>query len=138
MPWDQTHTLNTTLTLSDPDKWGISLIGSYGSGRPYTPTDAGGVRIGDENSARKPAQYNIDLKAYRRFRSERFIYSLFLKIYNLFDRLNENYVYDDTGGAGYTHTYDRYGEGGIDPGYALRPNYYSKPRTIRLGVELSF
>lgn len=138
LPWDQTHTLNATLTLSDPAKWGISLVGSYGSGRPYTPTDAGGVRIGDENSARKPAQYNLDLKAYRRFRSERFIYSLFLKVYNLFDRLNENYVYDDTGRASYTHTYDRYGEGGIDPGYALRPNYYSKPRSLRFGVEIGW
>lgn len=138
LPWDQTHTLNATLTLSDPDKWNISLVGSYGSGRPYTPTDAGGVRIGDEYSARKPAQYNFDLKANRRFTLERFTYSLFFKIYNLFDRLNENYVYDDTGRSRYTHTYERYGEGGVDPGYALRPNYYSKPRSVRLGIEMSF
>ncbi len=138
LPWNQTHVLNVALILSDPTKWNISLVGSYGSGRPYTPTDAGGVRIGDENSAMKPAQYNIDLKAYHRFRLRRFTYSLFLNIYNLLDRLNENYVYDDTGRAGYTHTYDRYGEGGVDPGYALRPNYYSKPRTFRFGIEIRF
>ena len=136
--WDQRHTVNATVTLSDPGKWGISLIGSYGSGRPYTPTDAGGVRIGDEYSARKPAQYNFDLRAHIDYRIGSYKYSLFVKVYNLFDRLNENYVYNDTGRAGYTHIYDRYGGGLVDPGYSLRPNYYSRPRSVRFGITVSF
>ena len=36
--WDQRHTLNVTAAYS-ADSWGVSAIGQYGSGSPYTPRE---------------------------------------------------------------------------------------------------
>jgi len=35
--WDQTHTLNATVTVGRPNDWNVSMIGRLGSGLPYTP-----------------------------------------------------------------------------------------------------
>ncbi|MCD6081347.1 TonB-dependent receptor [candidate division WOR-3 bacterium] len=134
--WDERHTLNASLTLGKPGSWIVSFTASYGSGKPYTPVDKGGKRIGDEYSARKPSTFNIDMKASWDVKFRGIVVSFVLKVYNLLDRLNEYMVWDDTGRAGYTHLYERYGY--VDPGYTLRPYYYSAPRQVRLGVEVRF
>ena len=36
LDWDQTHTLNGTLTIGEPGSWQVGLIGRLGSGLPYT------------------------------------------------------------------------------------------------------
>ncbi len=38
LDWDQTHTLNATVTFRGSGDYGLSFIGSYGSGLPYTPS----------------------------------------------------------------------------------------------------
>ena len=72
-----------------------------GSGLPYTPEFAY-QRTGFENSERKPAQYNLDLKVSKDLRFGETSVRVFAKIYNLFDQRNENDVYKDTGRAAYT------------------------------------
>jgi hypothetical protein len=59
--WDRRHTLNASLSYATQgrDNWGATLLGKYGSGLPYSPTDDG-IRTGFENDGRKPAYYNID------------------------------------------------------------------------------
>ena len=39
LDWDQRHTFNVTLRLADRNKWGATMIYSYGSGLPWTPVD---------------------------------------------------------------------------------------------------
>ncbi len=142
LDWDQTHTLNFTVTVSQPKAWGISLIGRMGSGLPYTPSrDA--RRIDAENSERKPAQMTFDLYAHKDFYFNNNVYAtVFLKVYNLFDRLNEILVYTDTGRATYalypsTDHGDEYGRHYLKD-WLTRPTYYSPPRSVRLGVSFGF
>ena len=140
--WDQTHTLNFNVTVSKPQVWGISILGRLGSGLPYTPA-RDNLRIDAENSARKPFQLNFDLRAHKDFQiGSKTVATLYIKVYNLFDRLNEIYVYDDTGRATYA-LYPRTDYGGefgrhYLSDYLNRPQYYSSPRLIYFGASIGF
>lgn len=140
LSWDQTHTLNISVILSKPESWGLSLVGQYGSGLPYTPSFAA-TRTSFENSERKPARYNLDLRAHKEFKTGKIRYSLFLNIYNLFDRRNEDLVYTDTGRSTYTliptYTPQDQGYNTLDE-YLRRPDYYSSPRLVKIGMAVSF
>ena len=143
LDWDQRHTLNATVSLTEPNKWGVSLLARMGSGLPYTP-EFQGARLDVINSGRKPPRYNFDLHAYRDFHLNKLRLSLFLKVYNLFDQLNENYVYNDTGRATYSliPTYvpdhgDEYGRHHLKD-YLNRPHWYSQPRQVFVGLSLGF
>lgn len=151
LSWDQAHTLNINLTVSVPRNWAVGVLGRIESGLPYTPSPERlrGIGMGQEtpetNSDRKPAQYIVDLTARKDFVWKKFTYSLFLKIYNLFDRTNERYVYNDTGRAGYSITAQRLPDNSLEnPGiypvedYYSRPFYYREPREIRFGFTLDF
>jgi len=140
LAWDQTHTLNGTVTISDPQKWGISLIGQYGSGLPYTPTYQG-QRTSFENSERKPMTLNVDLRAHYDFEIKGLRTSLFLLIYNLLDRKNELLVYTDTGRATYTLVPQYTGDTRFPntlKDYLTRPDYFSAPREVKTGVVIYF
>ncbi len=131
--WDERHRINATLSWTRPKAYGISLIASYGSGLPYTPTDTTGAFRGEENSGRRPSHFNVDLYAYREWSFQNRILRIFLKVYNLFDTMNERYVYTDTGRA----TFTMMTRPSADPGYYKRPYYFSPPRTITVGLSLS-
>ena len=80
----------------------------------------------------------------------KFNYVFYAKIYNLLDRRNERYVFNDTGRAGYTYVFqstqetkgfkDHYGETGVHTWseYQNRPQYYTSPRSINIGFSLDF
>ncbi len=139
LDWDQTHTLNASLTIGYPQYWGISFIGRYGSGFPYTPIYQG-LRISKENSERKPAQYNLDLRAYRNFKLAGGDFQVFLKVYNLLDRMNEENVYLETGRAGYTIIENPGTVRGINTleEYLIRPDFYCAPRQVIIGFSVAF
>jgi len=140
LDWDQTHTLNFVVTLGRPNSWNLSLIGRFGSGLPYTP-EVQHLRTSFENSERKPAQYTFDLYAYKEFQWRNLKYSIFLKVYNLFDRKNENQVYLDTGRAGYTlvsrYAGDVQGVNTLED-FLNRPDFYSEPRRVVAGITVGF
>ncbi len=139
LDWDQTHTLNGTVTFGYSERWGISLIGRYGSGFPYTLSYEG-IRIARENSERKPPRYNVDLRAYWNFRLSDLNLSLFMKVYNLFDKMNEINVYTSTGRAGYTLIPSPGRVRGVNTleEYLIRPNFYTPPRRVILGLSVDF
>ena len=140
LDWDQTNTLNATVTLSKPNNWSISLIGNYGSGFPYTPAFRG-LRTAIENSERKPDRYNVDLRMHKRLRLWKLNTLLFLNIYNIFDRKNEEIVYSDTGRSDYTliprYTGEVRGANTLEE-YLIRPDYFSAPRQVKFGFGVSF
>ena len=144
--WDQRHTVNFSLNISKPSDWGISFVGQYGSGLPYTPTSTGiqgfqNLQTVFQNSGRKPANYNLDLRMHKNINYDNFRFILFCNIYNVLDRKNERYVYSDTGSADYSlmqlRTTDSPGPNSVNE-YFMRPYYYSAPRSIRAGVAFSF
>ena len=140
LTWDQTHTLRLNGSIGKPNNWLVSMIGRIESGYPYTPQAANEiVRIAEENSARKIPIIKFDLNAKKTFKlsmgETNYYLSLYTKIYNLFDRLNEKYVWDATGRA--TYGLGLYG-GEFDPDWQRRPHWFYKPREIYVGVELGF
>jgi len=143
--WDQTHTLNATLSLTSPGNWGVSLIGRFGTGQPYTPTNPGMALTAQyRNSARKPSQKQVDFKAYKDIKFGNLTTSLFLKIFNLFDSANHLIVYSSTGRA--DRTYRTPGQAFVEQenrNFTLeerdrRPNWYSEPRRILIGLSFEF
>ena len=139
--WDQTHSLNFTVTGGIPGNFIASCIGRLGSGLPYTPAIQN-QRTGLENSDRKPAQFNIDLYITKYFDLFGTQASAFLKVYNLFDTANEVDVFSDTGRAGYSLEVTRNqepprGVNTIEEFYT-RPDFYSAPRQIVLGASFAF
>ncbi|MBN1424348.1 TonB-dependent receptor [Candidatus Fermentibacteria bacterium] len=146
--WDRTHTLNANVALG-AETWRASLLGRFSTGEPYTPTFARGQVAGagqyvglTDNSARKPNTYSFDLKVYKRFSYAGLRYNLFLNVFNLFDRRNEQDVYSTTGRATYDLDAQRASENPSRPNtveeYVTRPEYYSEPRRVQAGLTVSF
>ncbi|NOZ74748.1 MAG: TonB-dependent receptor [FCB group bacterium] len=132
--WDQPHAFRFVLNMG-PGSWRISTIGRLESGYPYTPADANAlIRVAEENSGRKPVQANVDVTAYKIFHISKGSAKAFVKVYNLFDRRNENYVHDSSGRAGYT--LGRFGDESTAE-YTNRPNWYSTPRVVYVGLEFN-
>ena len=78
-----------TLTAGDPGNVIGSIIGRLGSGLPYTPS-LQNQRTGLENSDNRPTYYNVDLYVTKYFKMGSLGFSLFLKVYNLFDTASRN------------------------------------------------
>jgi len=151
LDWDQRHTINLTMTLSQPKDWSVSFIGSWGSGLPFSPTSVEETQLPEsefKNSARKPISWDINVRAHKMLNVFGMQYKIFLRIYNLFDHLNERYVNSTTGRAttiarrpidleilkrrlvtGGQFTLDEYDR---------NPNWFSEPRKIQLGLSLVF
>jgi len=142
LDWDQRHTFNGTMTYHPTKQSGLSFVFSYGSGFPYT-TQFAGDRTAFENNALKPPTYNVDLRAYYNFVfAKKFMISAHINVYNLFDFRNELTVYNDTGRSTYslvptyTPQYSSPYYNSLDQ-YLVRPDYYSAPRQIKLGISVS-
>ncbi len=150
LDWDQTHNLSASITMTPTEDLTIGLIGRLSSGYPYTPRIFTSNYDSRPNSDLKPNSKYVDLRASYRLKLGDLEYNLFLKVYNLFDNLNERYVFDDTGRATYTFATreidepesfkKHYGEPGVHTydEYNIRPQYYSPPRQVRLGVSVEF
>ena len=116
------------------------MIGRIESGYPYTPKDANAlIRIAEENSGRKPSQIYLDLTAFKNISlgvgRAQLSTTVFVKVYNLLDRRNENFVWDTSGSARYS--LGRYGDISTSE-WINRPNYFSVPRRVHVGLSLSF
>ena len=151
LDWDQRHTLNMVLSLTKPGNWGMSCIATVGSGLPYSPSSVEQLALPDrefKNSARKPMQFNVDLKANKQFTMGALTYSLFLRVYNLLDRLNENTVYAITGRATQNARlpYDqlvqmqmlRQGGQFTMSEWDNEPSWFSEPRRVQAGLAVRF
>ncbi len=143
LDWDQTHTVNVNVSLSQPRKWGISLLTKYGSGLPYTPTYQGST-LDEANSDRKPDYFNVDINMHKDVEFMGIHWTVFAKIYNALNIQNERSVFSDTGRATYslipTYTPDNSHIQGRHSlaDWLTRPTYFSSPRQFRIGFSTSF
>ncbi|MEZ4700243.1 MAG: TonB-dependent receptor [Rhodothermales bacterium] len=149
LDFDQRHILSSTVSLTKPGNWGASFIGQFSTGYPYTPLLLDQKIDQLPNSGRKPSQLSLDAHLYKEFALGRSNLRVFAKVFNVLDRLNERFVFDDTGRATYSLNGQRgvheawiplYGQPGIHTldEYNTRPHFYSPPREIRVGATLSF
>ncbi len=152
LSWDQTHSLNASVSLKPRQDWYFSLIGQLGTGLPYTPATldpnieipGGWWSMAD----RKPLRWNVDFKAFKSFKIMGSNLAVYLNIYNLFNQLNQLYVDPITGRAGpeaYLPEISRKRYARLEQIGAFsreeadyNPTQYSRPRLIQLGVSLGF
>jgi len=147
MNWDQRHTLNLYVGYNAP-KYGTTLMWYLNSGQPYTwspipQSPLSAINLFPNNQYR-PAKNSLDLNVYYNIAK---VYGmnirLTLLVYNLLDRLNENWVNSQTGRAytavvqetdllGHRSTFSTY-----DDVYK-NPSMYSAPRFFKVGLGITF
>ncbi len=150
LTFDQRHVISSTVTLSRSRSLGLSFNGQFSTGYPYSPF------ILDQNvdlptrSGRKPSKLSLDVHLFKEFRvMDNVPIRAFVKVFNLLDRLNENFVFNDTGRATYSLSDQRNLHATWKPNYDLpgvhtlaeydtRPHWYSSPRQVRVGLTVSF
>ena len=131
MAWDQPHTLNLKFDYRHPRGYGVNVLGNIGSGLPYTPTDARGRNIDDENSGRMPYTAMFDAKAFYDLQIKNMAnVRIYMDVTNLFDRKNVVNVFNSTGKP------DESLNPNNSPMWIYRPYYYSAPRHIELGISV--
>jgi len=150
--WDETHSLNASVSLRPRQDLYLSLIGQLGSGLPYTPSTLDpNIEIPGgwwSNTGRKPFQWNVDMKIYKAIQISDFKFGAFVNVYNLFNQLNENGIDGITGRAGPSaylpeiarKRYYRLAQVGEftrnEADY--NPTDYSRPRLIQFGLSFEF
>ena len=149
LDWDQSHNLNGSITTAYKG-WGMNTIFQYGSGYPYTPFITNYEQQGEilsnvllRNSRRKSSTFRVDTKLFKNIKLGRLNGRVYINVYNLLDRRNENYVYADSGTSDETIEENRANI--ISPFEPLRPNtledffdrpdWYDEPREIQLGFQ---
>jgi outer membrane receptor protein involved in Fe transport len=141
LDWDRRHSLNLTFTGGVQDDFIGSFIARLGSGLPYTPS-LQNQRTGLENSDNRPMFFNADLYLTKYVRLFGYSFSLFLKLYNVFDTPAEINIFGDTGRAGYTLELTRAQAAprGVNTvqDFFKRPDFYSAPRQLVIGSSLNF
>ncbi|MGB2868950.1 MAG: TonB-dependent receptor, partial [Bacteroidota bacterium] len=158
LDFDRSHTLTSTVTLSEPEDWNVSMIAYLRTGTPYTASFPSSVVpiIFQQNTDRQPVQWNVDLKAEKFFNLGFLRFSLFVLVDNLFDRENELSVYGNSGKALYNieqttnptrfldlHNRITRGDPGMIPvnavdSYYANPGNISSPRLVRAGLSVLF
>lgn len=142
LAWDQRHTVNLVGGYNT-SFWGVNVVGSYGSGLPYTPRASVDITSLLENSDIKPATFNVDVRGFYRVSVAGFNPEFFVRITNLLDRLNEVGVYNDTGRAGFTGEQERVEALNVaTPVNSIAEFYnapynYSEPRRIEIGMRIN-
>ncbi len=155
---DRTHTINATLSLIDANNWLASGIMSYWTGTPYTPTLPSNLSAVEykNNSARRPDNFNINLRFEKYFYFGPVRYSLYMQINNLLDLNNERNVHKTTGKAltsldeatqpnrfdvlrnQMAKNPDIFFDERFLDNYYQREDWLSAPREIRIGLSLSY
>ncbi|NUN70183.1 MAG: TonB-dependent receptor [Bacteroidetes bacterium] len=131
--WDQRHTLNATLQISEPGEYSVSAIMKYGSGLPYTPSIGSGFGSQIEtNSGRRPSGFLVDLRAEKGISVGFISMNAFLRVFNLFNTTYFNGgVFSTTGSPDYSLT------SVTDRNALANPTRYFAPRRIELGISFS-
>ena len=152
LDFDQTHTVNATLTLHTPSdfgttfgsfhpfaNWITNILFRYGSGLPYSSYGTNKI-----NDLRQPWTSTTDLKLMRHFPLSRYGLNIFMDVLNLFNRKNVNWIgnsqYYNSGDPNYPSIK---GDPAVvhreaDGTYVRNPQAYSAGRQIRFGIGLTF
>jgi len=138
--WDQRHTVNLSAAYNRKN-WGMSAIAQIGSGLPYTPLSTEDISSLVQNSGKKPITWNVDFKGfYTPFKNA----TLFIRVENVFDYLNQHGVYDDSGKADFTRWENIAKSQNTDEAvntihsWFNNETFYSMPRRIEFGVTYGF
>lgn len=132
--WDQRHTLNLQVIYYIQDQLSLSAIVRYGSGEPYTPQigPASFTANLETNSGRKQSYALVDLRAEKFFKLGFLEFSVFARVYNLFnENMVNGFVFAGTGSPDYSLTPT------TDAAQLINPARYYEPRRIEIGISFN-
>ncbi len=162
LDWDQRHTVNATLFISEPGNWSSSFVWRYGSGVPFTPSARLQKTIDpeDRNTGRLPSQATLDVQADKFFRLWGQRATFFLQARNVLDSQNIGRLEPDNWPGGLSSNEDLidyaayYTETGLAGGAFLGedadgdgladwvplndPRVFNQGRVVRVGLGLTF
>jgi len=148
--WDQTQNLNIVAGYNNSENgWSATIVGTTTSGFPYTPSLVSSEATGAnqyigwrENSERRPSTINFDLHVAKMFALNNIKIQAMVDVRNVFDTRNATNIYTDTGLPNFTLTDYQYTTRIIEVSnsteFFSRPSYYSDPRSITLGLRVSY
>jgi outer membrane receptor protein involved in Fe transport len=147
MSWDQRHTLNVSAGYHKSN-YGGTITFFYNSGTPYTWTPIPESPLSRvnlfPNNDYQPSEVSVDLSAYYNLFSIKGINGkVTILVYNLFDKLNDAWVYGTTGRAYTTivrenEIMSHHSDFNDYWDRVKNPAMYSSPRLVKVGFELSF
>ncbi len=132
LDFDRRHALNFTLDAQFPLGLRAGIQVHWASGLPYTPYAPPGVVV-EENSARMPATFRLDLRLQRTFHWKSQRWEAFVEVRNATNHRNARFVYPRTGDPWDPGQYG--GVGVCSEDYAKNPAHLGPPRTLSLGVR---
>jgi outer membrane receptor protein involved in Fe transport len=156
MPWNRPHRFQLNADyrfrkgdrakpfgVTLPDDWGVNVFYTLRSGRPYTPTDTRGERIGKRNSENAPFENVVDVKFDKKFRGKKSTFGVNFEVRNLFDADILRVVDSNTGerpevGRGRYTTLTSDVSEDVVRARLSNPAYFAESRNLRLGLEVSF
>jgi hypothetical protein len=104
LEFDQRHTIAANINLLLPDDLkepfrniSVTAITNLGSGLPYTERDKRNYIVGVTNAQRMPWTFNADLRISKEFRVQNLRFSIFAEVTNIFNNLNIQNLYPNTG-----------------------------------------
>ncbi len=131
--WDQRHTINCVLGISEPLDYAVTIIARFQSGQPYTPTLTPG--FGGEieaNSGSKPSSVVVDLRAEKQLSLSGFPFTLFARVTNLLGaHFSNGFVFSSTGSPDYSIV------PATDRNTLADPSRFYTPRRIEIGLSFN-
>lgn len=161
LAFDRQHVLNATLALGEVNDWSASMIVRLQAGTPYTPSLPANLAPISfrQNSDRRPLNWTTDLLLEKFFSFDDLQFSIFLRVDNLFDRVNEIFIFNDSGRSlsslfevvnahqfddlrtridrGDFGTYGSTLRSALDD-YYQRTDFVGPPRQVRMGMSVRF
>ena len=120
--------------LTLPSQWRVNVRVLYHAGRRYTPIDSTGY-MGEINSKIGPSWRRVDFYFEKGINLKGIRMTLFVDVYNVFNHKNVYYVNPITGRAYELGDPLPPGKRPID---MLNPARYRSPRSVRIGVGVTF
>lgn len=140
--WDRRHVLNSVITLQPFQGFSATLVGKLNSGRPYT-SQRSRITSYRPNNVEQPTTFVSDLRLYWQLPFKALgSAQVVLQAENLFDAEAPVNVWPDSGTPDYTISqYDasKGSVGGVNSlnDYFYRPDFYTAPRRITLGLSVN-
>jgi outer membrane receptor protein involved in Fe transport len=143
LDWDVRHTVKGDINWRTPTTmgrilgdFGIDLVGTYGSGVPYTGISRViAPNLPPINNKRFPEAYSIDLRVDKGVDVYRGVnVNLFVEVRNITNRANVNLTPANSD----NFNVERYEATGDPTGQFGDPSFWTAPRRILLGAQMSF
>ncbi len=133
LDWDLRHVLNFYFNYRTKI-WGMSIIGKFNSGYPFTPS--GYVEL--RNMGRHKGDFELDLNIFRNFKLFKYNFQIYTKIENLFDKYREEFLPQID-----PLDLEAHHQNGLDLvntryQYLLNPTLQPRPREVKIGMRVSF